>query len=228
MAKFCGTCGFQNDDNAKICGNCGAMFPETKTPMNNPLESLKNMTPEKKEKVKKYGTYACAGVAGLIVLIIVISILSGFGAKGTAKKFMKAYLTNKPSKAASLYYLSGDDVSKDDVKEQWEDRCEFMRDALEEEFDGKPSVSIKVSKKTKLSDRAVKALNERLEDNDAPTIKKAVYFKVRVTAKRKGDSETETFGVLVVKQKGKWRVMDIGSYNLDYYKDLGKTDSDWN
>lgn len=48
MARFCGNCGAQIDENAKVCGQCGTPIEgSTKTP------PVKIIDPEKKKKNKK-------------------------------------------------------------------------------------------------------------------------------------------------------------------------------
>lgn len=46
MARFCGNCGAQLDDDAKVCGQCG-------TPIDGNVPGLKIVDPEKKKKMMK-------------------------------------------------------------------------------------------------------------------------------------------------------------------------------
>ena len=58
MAKFCGNCGAQLDDNAKVCGQCG-------TPVGtlSAIPSVKIVDPEKQKKTKKTLKLICGLIA---------------------------------------------------------------------------------------------------------------------------------------------------------------------
>ena len=57
MAKYCGNCGAQLEDNAKVCGNCGTLLDNTK------VEGLNYTDPARKKKMGKR-------IKTLIVIII--------------------------------------------------------------------------------------------------------------------------------------------------------------
>ena len=101
MAKFCGNCGTQLDDNAKICGNCGTPLTSAKT-TNASIPGVGD-DPEKKEKAKKKMTMFLGIAAVIIVVIIALSaIISSSGYKGTVRKIMNAYKDYDVDKIVSM------------------------------------------------------------------------------------------------------------------------------
>lgn len=70
MAKFCGNCGAQLDDDDKVCGQCG-------TPVNGnagTVPGLKVVDPEKKKKMAKRIKWI---VALVIVVALAITVSEG-------------------------------------------------------------------------------------------------------------------------------------------------------
>lgn len=87
MAKFCGNCGAQIDDNAKVCGQCGT-----------PVDSSTKMSPvkiidsERKKKHKKIFKLVIVLILIVAVAAAAINVASKFtGYNGLLRKVMSAY-----------------------------------------------------------------------------------------------------------------------------------------
>lgn len=105
MAKFCGNCGTQLEDNAKICGQCGTPLDGTSSN----IPGLKVVDPEKKEKMKKVGKRIVALVALVIVAVIAFNVVSQFtGYNGLLRKVMAAYAAEDQCEAWYIFFVESE------------------------------------------------------------------------------------------------------------------------
>ena len=71
MAKFCGNCGTQLEDNAKICGQCGTPLDGASSK----ILDLKLVDPEKQKKLKKMSKRIVALMALVLAAVIEFNVV---------------------------------------------------------------------------------------------------------------------------------------------------------
>lgn len=86
MSKFCGNCGAQMEDQAKVCGMCGTPFTETKQPVyqshnTNRITTQMNVLPSSISKSDGTLTVMYLGETLLLVLLGILSMVKMFKAE---------------------------------------------------------------------------------------------------------------------------------------------------
>ncbi len=226
MAKFCGNCGTQAEDEARVCGNCGTPFEEENIggygetssyyqPVDNP------MTTGQQDNMKKIIALVVGVVAVALIAWGAISVVNNFtGINGMVRKVVKAYETGDASKLErhiSDYLKEASEESSYDMVESLEDMIEYKVDNFDEEAGSNYKIKYEISKKKDLSDKKVEEFKETLEkfldnldldfDDDEITAVKDV--KVKMTAKGSEGTEKETIEIRFVKEKGRWKLWDF-------------------
>lgn len=208
MAKFCTKCGAPLDNNAAFCTNCGAVADKK-----NNVVNLHN----------KNTAILLGGIlAGIIVLVILISLIFGGGYKSAidnyfegfedtnAKKFMKAM----PECQIEYLEESLKDYSKfDSLAEYFEYLLEEALNKIEDEYGDDISISYEIKDKEELSEKELKDIRKRLENNyDNDDVKVTKGYEVEITAEIKGDdnSDEEDITVKVAKVDGDWCIINGG------------------
>lgn len=208
MAKFCTKCGAPLDNNAAFCTNCGAVADKK-----NNIVNLHN----------KNTAILLGGIlAGIIVSVILISLIFGGGYKSAidnyfegfedtnAKKFMKAM----PECQIEYLQESLKDYSKfDSLAEYFEYLLEEALNKIEDEYGDDISISYEIKDKEELSEKELKDIRKRLENNyDNDDVKVTKGYEVEITAEIKGDdnSDEEDITVKVAKVDGDWCIINGG------------------
>lgn len=208
MAKFCTKCGAPLDNNAAFCTNCGAVADKKNNVLN-----LHN----------KNTAILLGGIlAGIIILAILISLIFGGGYKSAidnyfegfedtnAKKFMKAM----PECQIEYLEESLKDYSKfDSLTEYFEYCLEEALNKIEDEYGDDISISYEIKDKQELSEKELKDIRKRLENNyDNDDVKVTKGYEVEITAEIKGDdnSDEEDITVKVAKVDGDWCIVNGG------------------
>ena len=219
MSKFCGNCGAQIDDTAKVCGHCG--FAQTEE-SNVAVPGVGDVVGKAKEiagsdKVKKLIPIAGIAVVAVVVIVILASVIgSSTGYKGVVKKFVNAVEKEDAAKIMSL--LSDDEFEDEDFDEgDYEDAIADQIDAFLDYWDdkvgGDPKFSFEITDADELSDRKIDDLNEEFEEADIDIeVKKAVEVEVELTVKGDKKEKDEEYEFYLIKQKeGGWKI---------YYTDM--------
>ena len=147
---FCGNCGTENPEGTQFCAGCGM--------------DLGGGKKGKKAKVninlKDRKTLIGLG-AGVLALILLLALLFGGGAKGVAKKYVKAVINADYAKIAKLYpkkvineWKEDMDMDKDDWKDYLADASEELEDEykdLEDDYGGKLKVTYEIKDSWKLN-----------------------------------------------------------------------------
>lgn len=237
MAKFCGNCGTQIEDNVAFCPNCGnAVEVPTSAP--------------KKTNNKLVGIVACAAV---VVIALIIALTSGGNYKSVAKKYVESVLKfdYRGIKSTLIYDVDEvyeelvdnladeSDMSKKEVLEMLSDEFDSkikdtddifrkMCEVAEEEFKddyGKCSIKVKVVDAQELDEDEIEDViywqryaGLDMEDQiNQKKIKKAYEVELETTvdfADDDIDDETEEITVVVAKYGLKWKVIDTHAFNL--------------
>ena len=194
MSKFCANCGAQADDAAMVCGNCGTPFEAA--PAGAPA-------PVAKAGLQKYIKPIIAAVVAVIIIILGVNIFGG-GAKGAAKKAMKAMINGDEKAMAKILSARYGD----------EDSRESYAKMLAGEKDDDLKITYKVKDTKTLDKDDLKDIKKNVAaggEIDEDDVKKAVKVKFEVTIKDKdsGDKETETISFIMTKEKGSWKLYDV-------------------
>lgn len=210
MAKFCGNCGTQLEDNAKICGQCG-------TPLDGAtsnIPGLKMADPEKQKKLMKMGKWIVAMVALVIVTVIAFNIVTQFtGYNGLLRKVMAAYeqydIDTLISLSSDVYFYGDEDW----VEIYFEDTVGGDLDFYESAVGHSYKLSYEVIETYKLSNRNFQSmLNDiagRYRDFDYSVIEEIVVAKVNVTATQGKRSIEREIEITMTKENGHRRVLYI-------------------
>ena len=237
MAKFCGHCGAQLNDDARVCGYCGTPLggPVYQAPAQPQAPAVNYaprppMDPAKKAKIKKVTILSASLVAAAAVIVVGIIILTGFlGTNGATRKIMNAY---KSSDVDTLVEMTSPTVSKvfntqygvSGGEEQLEKRYQNVFDTsdyyFEQEFgyDYQNHMSWKIVKTTELNERKianiVNAINTyyylHLDESD---ISKMVVVDVELTIKDGEKSRTYNVKLYLTQEDGQWMLFDAAINN---------------
>lgn len=219
MAKFCGNCGAQMDDNAAVCGYCGVRLENGQVGV---VKNFKVDNPEKKKKIKKYVTIGASVVAVIIVISILGSIISNFtGYKGCLRKTMKAF--EKSDTTAFTKIATGiiDELDEDDADYYIENAIEYYANYVKDEFEDRVGHNYKLDYKVdeyfELEGRKFDDFIDYLEDCSHEdidvSIDKIEIAEVTVIAKKGKKSRDIQIQVVMSKENGSWRLLGIYSQN---------------
>ena len=227
MAKFCGNCGAQSEDNAKMCGNCGAPFAESQNGVGNILSKIPgvndiNIKPEQKDLIMKIAKIAVPVIAAVAVVLIVVfaAIVPNTGAQGAMKKYFKA-LSNADS--ATIIELlparySSDAITDEDyLAEAIGYFFEYTQENIEKKFgDYKYKVKDVNAKKLDKDDledyeEAYDELVDDYEDFESPKITAGYKIKCELVLKGEKKDKDAKCTVYMIKEDGKWVVWSVSS-----------------
>jgi len=207
MAKYCGNCGAQLEDNAKVCGNCGTLLDNTK------VEGLNYTDPARKKKMGKR-------IKTLIVIIILGGLVfTGFkigsqytGCNGQIRKFMNAYENYDIDKIISmnsiLYYYYGDeDYIESNIKNKVADTLDYLEDSVGHKY----SFSYEINDTYEYSERNLEtlldAMSENIDDLDANAIQKVIAADITVYAKSGNKTAEKDIAVVMSKEGKEWKLL---------------------
>lgn len=210
MAKFCGNCGAQMDDNAKVCGQCGTPVDGgTKAP------PVKIVDPEKKKKNKKIFKIAVALILVVIVAATAINVVSKFtGYNGLLRKVMVAYegydIDTLVSLSSDIYYYSEDDY----VEYYFENIVGTTLDSFESSVGHSYKFSYEINEIYQLSGRKMSEILDNIEtaypDFDVSTIKDISVADITVTASKGEKSSSKDIHITMTEESGARKVLYIG------------------
>lgn len=211
MAKFCGNCGAQLGDDARVCGQCGTPIDGNQ----GKIPGLKDVDPKKKNNmVKKIKT----AVILLIVVVVVIAgiriALSFMGTNGLVKKVMVAYKKYDIETLVALssdVYRSGD--YEDYVEDYFENAVGRNIDSFESSVGHSYKMTYEVDEIYELSQRKKDELMKDIEyyfsDFDLDLIGKAAVANVNITAKQGSKSSSKDIKITMVKEGSVWKLLYI-------------------
>lgn len=205
MAKFCGNCGAEMADDARICGSCGTLMEEV------------DVVPAPATKKKLTPVVAVAVIA--VVAVLIACLLPAFGVVGykkAVKNMMDVNFKGKisESKIEKLapkefwdYLEDEEDTELDDVVEMYEEAWDETKDYNEEEYGDNWRVTYKIESKKKIKDSKIKKIARALNDQydiKKSSVKKGFDLKVEWEIKGSEDDEDDTLKFAMLKIGGKW------------------------
>lgn len=206
MARFCGNCGAQLDDDAKVCGQCG-------TPIDGNALGLKIVDPEKKKKMMKKVKGVIALAIVVVIAVVVVKIISGFtGTNGLVRKIMVAYekydIDTIVSLSSDMYYYND---YEDYVDEYFEYAVGSNIDSFESSVGHSYKMSYEVDEIYDLSqrkqDEMLKSIEYVYPDFDVDIISKIAVADVTVTAKQGSKSVSRTVKITMSKEGNTWKLL---------------------
>jgi len=232
MAMFCGACGAQMDDDARVCGQCGTPLSDEPRPVVASSRSIPGVgeQPIKNPKqTNKVLGMIISAIVLIVVLIVSLNIVSSFtGYKGTVRKLFHAvekYDMNTLSKLASdiVYdvYYNAFGIEEADLQDAFSEAVSNTLDRFEADAGNKIKISFTIDDSVKLSGRKLDQLLTTLEedlDYDTGNIKKVMSLDITLTVK--GSKKTSTYTIrsgelLIIKERGGWKVY-YPSFNVLY------------
>lgn len=207
MARFCGNCGAQLSDGAKVCGQCG-------TPVEDDAKSLtvKIIDPEKKKKNKRVLKLVIAVVAVIAIAAIAITVIFNFtGYNGLLRKVMNAYkeydIDTLVSLSSDLYYYAEEDY----VEDYFKNSVGMTLDSFEASVGHNYKFLYKANEVYTLSDRKMSEMLDNIEnsypDFDVTSIEKVVVANLTITAQQDSATSSLDVDVILSKENGEWKVL---------------------
>lgn len=209
MAKFCGNCGAQMDDNAKVCGQCG-----TPVDSSTKVSSVKIVDPEKKKKTRKIFKLAVVLILIVIVAVVAINVVSQFtGYNGLLRKVMVAYeeydIDTLVSLSSDVYYYSEDDY----VEDYFENIVGATLDSFESSVGHSYQLFYTVNETYTMSERnadvTLKEIENVYPDFDVNIISEIVVSDITVTARQDNESVDRNLNIVMSKESGSWKLLYI-------------------
>lgn len=215
MAKFCGNCGAELPEGARVCGQCG-------TPVDGAgggnVPGVKIVDPQQAEKQKKLFKKILCAVVAVFVLIAAIRIVPNFiGYKGAVRKVMKAYvkydIDSMVDMSSDVYYYSLGELGSDAAQYYFEDAVGQTMDDFEDDVGPNYKITYEIEETYLMSQRQLDQLMTQLESSysgfDADLIEKIAAAQIKVTATEGKKSSSKEITVSVSKENGKWRLLLI-------------------
>ena len=209
MARFCGNCGAQIDENAKVCGQCGTPVEDsTKMP------PVKVVDSEKKKKNKKIFKAMIALALVAVVAVTAINVVSKFtGYNGLLRKVMTAYegydIDTLVSLSSDIYYYGEEDY----VESYFENSVGSALDSFETSVGHSYQFSYEVNETYTMSERKTKEVLDGIEytyaDFDVSIIEEMVVSDITVTAKQGSKSVERDLNITMSKENGSWKLLYI-------------------
>lgn len=229
---FCGNCGAQNPDGAAVCANCGAPLNGGAQPAakgTNPIETFKNMEPDKRNKI--IGIAAIA-LAVIVVVILLIVIFSGRSAESTAKKYVENTLDMDADGILDLIaderieaYAEEEDLSKREARREMLEDLEDDFEEYEDFYKKISDVKVEVEVEDEYNSREIREAAESFEDyyDVEINIKDMQDLNVTVQFTYKRDDYEIDFPLTVYKVGGSWYITGYYAGNL-YYSMIDEID----
>lgn len=210
MAKFCGNCGSQLEDDARVCGYCGVMQAENPT-IPGITDTIGN---DKAKKIKDIVKKVIPAVLAVVVLVVGISVGSGFvGYKGAIRKYMKAYENMDAEKVFSMLSNVYTQYSEDFEDEFVDQLTDTFADEVEEKFGTDLKIKYEIVKADKLSDRKFDKVIEDLEGDLSDDVSfddikeiREVKLKVVISGSEKKTPKKDRMEFYLFKEGGEWKI----------------------
>lgn len=211
MEKFCGNCGAEMGDNAKVCGQCGTPLRGTSSTQ---ITRAKFNDPVKKKKNKKIITLCVTALVLVIITFVSITMISTFtGYNGLIRKVMTAY---KDYDIDTLIYLSSDMYyygAEDYVEYYFEYNVGSALDSFETSIGHNYKITYEINEIYTLPERNLKEILEEISygysEFDTGIIQKFVGADITVTAKQGNKSVSRDLKIIMSKEKGSWKLLYI-------------------
>lgn len=218
MAKYCGNCGAEMDDNAVVCGQCGTPFAGTNSTKISGINYQTPQSKQQKEKNKKTITLIIAAVVAMLVVIGAVRAISEFtGYKGLVRKTVKAYqdydIDGIIEQGSDLYYFVDDDTLSYGLKNIIDNKLEKYEDCVGHSY----QITYKITDDYELSTRKLEDLKQTLsyyigmdeDEMNFDDISSIRVVELELTVKQDKKSMKDTLTLTVDKEKDGWKLLNI-------------------
>lgn len=219
MAKFCGNCGAQVEDDAKVCGNCGVPLDGGAVP------NIDTDNAPKKSGGNKILPAIIAAVVAIIVIIVAVNIVKkNTGYRATLNRAFKDIEKVDSVALADEFSAVIEDIYSEYgsgyIEDAFDKEINNLLDDMEDKAGANPKISYRIKKASKLSDRKVANLGEEIEkydkNYDKDLLTQVVELDLEVNVKGPEDKYSLKWNdVTLVKEDGKWKIL--------YIEDFGRT-----
>ena len=169
------------------------------------------------------------GAVAAIAVIFLCVLLFGSNPNKAIKNY-EAVMNGNAGKVTSLapgaywkYVKDEEDVTKSDVKKEFKDQWEDLKEEMEDQYGKNVKIKIKVTDKKKMSKKDLEEIAEKIEDNyeiDEKKVKAGWEMECEMTIKGREDDDEVENTLYVVKISGKWYVVSpYGSFYVDSWVD---------
>lgn len=156
----------------------------------------------------------------IALLVVVIILLSGSKYTTALDAHIDVRFYGNASKLEQLapkeywdYLEEKNDMSLDDLKDQFEENWDDMLDFMEDQYGNNVKVTYKITDEDKISDRKMKKIAEALEDTydiDTKSVKEGYKVDVEMLIKGSEDDKEEEGTLNIIKISNRW-------YIISYY-----------
>lgn len=208
MAKFCGNCGTQLDDNARVCGQCGTPVDGKQAK----ISGVKIVNLEKKKKIKKRIKRVFFLLLVVFITVVGIKVISNFtGKKGLVRSAMRAYkdydIDTLVGLSSEMYYYGDENY----VDEYFERSVGNGIDSFEASVGHSYKMSYEIQEMYDLSKRKQDELLKQIEylypNFDVDIIEKVSVADIEVTAKQGSKSIKRDVKIIMSKEEKVWKVL---------------------
>ena len=222
MAKFCGSCGAQLNDEDRVCGQCGCPVADGYY-----AQDVSFVSPEMRERVARQKNL----VISVIVIIVVIALgfwgISNFtGKKGLVRKVFKAYdredAGSLVSSASEFYDIL--EMDEDEIEERFEDCIDYTISSFEDSVGHSYKLSYEIDEIYELSERKLNkffdTIDDYLEDYDDLDIdidflKNIFVAEVELTAEQGKRTSDKKINMIMTKEDRELRLLYFGPAEVD-------------
>lgn len=209
MTRFCGNCGAQLDEDARVCGQCGTPIDGNK----GNIPGLKVIDPAKKKNLmKKIKTVVALLVVAVLVVVGTKVTLSFIGTNGLVRKVMEAYedydIDALVALSSDMYYYSD---YENYVDEYFEDSVGSNIDKFESSVGHSYKMSYEIEEIYDLSQRKQDEMLKKIEylypEFDVDMISKIAVANVKITVKQGSKSVNRNVIITMSKEGKSWKLL---------------------
>lgn len=210
MAKFCGNCGAELTDDAKVCGQCGTPVSGASTN----IAGLKIVDPEKQAKTQKMIKRVIGVAALVIVAVIAVNIVSAFtGSNGLLRKVMSSYekydIDGLVALSSDIYYYGEEDWVEYYFEYSVGDDLDYFESYVGHNYKLSYDVKEVYTLSGRKLDTILDTINSTYPDFDSNAISQVKVADVEVTAKEGKSSASMSVQVTMTKENGTWKLLYI-------------------
>lgn len=210
MAKFCGNCGAQLDEDARVCGQCGTPIDGAQIK----ISGLNIVDFEKKKKTKEKIKLVVIWAIIAAVAFSAFNVVYNFtGNRGLVRKVMTAYeeydIDTLVWLSSDMYFYGGEDT----VESYFEYSVGSDLDDFESSVGHSYNLTYEVNEIYDLSERKQDEMLDNIEylypDFDISEIDKISVADITVTVKQGNKSVNRDVKITMSKEGKEWRLLYI-------------------
>ena len=209
MSKFCGNCGAQMDDDAKVCGQCGTPIGGN---VNIPI--LKIADSEKTKKRKKTFKIIIMLVMIAVISVGAVNVVSKFtGYNALLREVMSAYerydMNQLISLSSDIYYYGDEEFVEDYYSNSVGPALEYFESTVGHSYKFSYKVNETYTMSGREKEETLKNIEYTCPDFDVTIIEEIVVSNITITAKQSEKSAEKELNVAMIKEDGDWKLLSF-------------------